>query len=106
MRGFLIRMIEQRLQRLAVGTALGLMLATTGTVATNGFDLKFDEADLAVEKAQVLLGDRACGTPGDRTTQECERHLRNALESLARARKAVNAAATAADGGTVSVTLP
>lgn len=100
MRGFLTRMIQRRLERLTVGTVLGMAIITTGAVVASGFEVPgLGEADVAVEKAQVVLGFAECGTRDATTTAECEKELRNALQALARARSAISGAATAADRG-------
>jgi hypothetical protein len=102
MRGFLTRIIDQRLRRLTVVMLFGLVVvATAGVVADSWNHPKFNEADLAVARAQLLIRGSACGTPGERTTESCERLLRKAEELLTKAREAVTAAATAAVGGDV-----
>jgi hypothetical protein len=107
MRGFLTRTIDRRLRRLALGATFGMAVVTTTAVATGNFkNPGFDDAHLAVEKAQILLSDSACGTPGERAADSCVKLIRTAEELLARAREAVTAAATAADGGDVASTLP
>ena len=102
MHGFLTRMIDQRLRRLALGATIGMVIVTTIGVVTGNFqNPRFDEANLAVEKAQILLSDSACGPGGARATDSCVKLVRTAEELLARAREAVAAAATVADGGDV-----
>ena len=104
MHGFLTRMIDQRLRRLALGATFGMAIVTTiGLVTGTSQTPRFDEAHLAVEKAQILLSHSACGTPGERATDDCVKFIRQAEELLARAREAVNAAATIADGGDVVI---
>jgi hypothetical protein len=100
MHGFVTRMVQRRLRRLVVGSTIGMMILTTAAVAAGRYqDPKFDEAGLAVEKAQILLGGAECGNPGEKTTVACQKQLKRALDLLARARATVNAAAVAADGG-------
>jgi hypothetical protein len=100
MRGFVKRMVERRLRRLVIGSTIGMAILTAAAVAAGRFhDPKFDEADLAVEKAQILLGVAECGNPGEKTTKVCQKELKRALEVLAKARATINAAAVAADGG-------
>lgn len=100
MRGFLTRIILRRMERLALGTILGMAIVTTSAVATSGLqDPELGEAELAVEKAQVVLGFAVCGAPDAQTTAQCEKELRNALQALARARSAILGVATAADRG-------
>lgn len=106
MHGFLTRMIDQRLRRLALGATFGMVIVTTIGVVTGTFqNPRFDEAHFAVEKAQILLSDSACGTPGERAADACVKLIRTAEELLARAREAVTAAATIADGGDVAIPL-
>lgn len=100
MHGFLKRMVERRLRRLIIGSTIAMAILTTTAVAAGRFhDPKFDEADLAVEKAQILLSVAECGAPGEKTTEACQKALERALDLLAKARATVNAAAVAADGG-------
>jgi len=99
MQGFLLRIIQRRLRRIALGVTFGLAILTTTAVASGGFhDPKFDSADLAAEKAQILLENALCGNPGEKTTAECEKYLQKALDHLARVRESISAAAAAADG--------
>jgi hypothetical protein len=100
MHGFVKRMIERRMRRLVLGSTIGMAILTTAALAAGRFhDPKFEEADLAVEKAQILLGVAECGNAGEKTTQVCQKELKRALDVLARARAAINAAAVAADRG-------
>lgn len=100
MRGFLTRVIQRRLQRLTFGTILGMAIVTTSAVVTSGLqDPELGEAEVAVVKAQVVLGFAECGAPDAGTTAACEKELRKALQALARARSAITGAATAADRG-------
>jgi hypothetical protein len=100
MHGFVKRMIERRMRRLVLGSTIGMAILTTAALAAGRFhDPKFEEADLAVEKAQILLGIAECGNPGEKTTQVCQKELKRALDVLAKARATINAAAVAADRG-------
>jgi|SRR5688572_15040428 len=100
MHGFVKRMVERRLRRLAIGATIAMAILTTVAVAAGRLhDPRFNEANLAVEKAQILLGVAECGEPGQKTTEACQKALKRALELLAKARATVNAAAIAADGG-------
>ena len=100
MHGFVKRMVERRLRRLVIGSTVSMAILTTTAVAAGRFhDPKFDEADLAVEKAQLLLNAAECGNPGEKTTDACQKELERALALLAKARATINAAAVAADGG-------
>jgi hypothetical protein len=100
MQGFVKRMVERRLRRLVIGSTIGMAILTTTAVAAGRFhDPKFDEADLAVEKAQILIGNAECGNPGEKATEACEKELKRVIDLLAKARSTINAAAVAADGG-------
>ncbi len=100
MHGFVTRMVERRLRRLVIGSTIGMAILTTTAVAAGRFhDPKFDEADLAVEKAQILLTATECGNPGEKTTEACRKELKRVMELLTKARSTINAAAVAADGG-------
>ena len=106
MHGFLTKMIDQRLRRLALGATIGMVIVTSiGSITGSFQNPRFDEAHLAVEKAQILLSTSACGTPGERATDSCVKLVQKAEELLKRAQEAVNAAATVADGGDVVIPL-
>ena len=95
----LMNAITRRIRRVAIGSALGMVAATTVAVANPFHDPNFDEADLAAEKAQILLTAAACGAPGAKSTVECEKHVKTAQDLLKRVREEIDGAATAADGG-------
>ena len=104
MTGFLTKIIDRQLRRLTVGTAFGVAVVTTTALATSQFEEpKFDEAGLAVEKAQLLLTGTTCGEPGEKTTEACAKLMKRAQELLAKARDAIGAAAIKADGGDVDL---
>ena len=99
MQGFLTRMVERRMRRWAVATAIGIGVVSTTAVAAGRFhDPRFDETDLAIEKAQILLTAAVCGNEGEKTTTECLKYVKRAEDLLGKAREAVHAAALAADG--------
>lgn len=99
MQGFLTRMVERRMRRWALATALGIGAISTTAVAAGRFhDPRFDDADLALEKAQILLTAAVCGGEGEKTTTECLKYVKRAEDLLAKAREAVHSAALAADG--------
>ena len=99
MQGFLTRIVERRMRRLTLATTIGMALISTTAVAAGRFhDPRFDETDLAIEKAQILLTAAACGNEGEKTTVECFKYVKRAEDLLAKARETVNAAALAADG--------
>ena len=100
MQGFLKKIVERRLRRLAFTSTLGILAITTTAVAASRFhDSNLDLANAAVEKAQGLLALTVCGNPGDKTTEACEKEVKRAQDLLAKAHEAIAAAATAADGG-------
>jgi hypothetical protein len=104
MTGYLTKLIERQLRRVTLATALGIAIVTTTALAFARFhDPKFDEADLAVEKAQLLLNAAVCGEPGAKTTEACDKLMKRAQDLLAKARDAISAAAITADGGDVDL---
>lgn len=109
MHGFLTTMVQRQMRRLALGATLGMAIVTTTAVAAARFhDPRFDEADLAVEKALILLSVAECGTAGEKSTEACQRHQSKTIDLLTKARAGIAAAAAAADGapippGTTSV---
>jgi hypothetical protein len=104
MTGYLTKIIDRQLRRITLATVIGIAVVTTTALAISRFhDPKFDEADIAVEKAQILLNAAACGVPGEKTTEACDRLMKRAQELLAKARDAITAAAITADGGDVEL---
>ena len=104
MTGYLTKIIDRQLRRVTLATVLGIAVVTTTALAMSRFDEpKFDEAELAVEKAQILLTGTACGEPGQKTTATCDKLMKRAQELLAKARDAISAAAITADGGDVAL---
>lgn len=98
MHDVLMRVMTRGIRRVAVGSALGVVAATTTVISNRVRDPNLDQADVAAEKAQILLGSAPCGVPGEKSTEACERRVKRALDLLARVREIVTAA-TAADGG-------
>jgi hypothetical protein len=104
MHGFLSNIIQRQLRRLTLGATVSMAIVVATALDTTGFqEPTFNQAELAVEKAQFLLGPSLCGTPVERQTEFCENLVKRAEEFLARARQAVTAAATVVDGGDVAV---
>jgi hypothetical protein len=98
MRGYLTKIIERRVRRLALGAMFGVAIGTTGTVATEGIDDRgFDGADLAAARAQILLTG-VCGAPAEGSSGACEKRLQKALVLIAHVRATINKAATTAAG--------
>lgn len=90
MRGFLTKIIQRQFRGIALGAAFGMVVATTNAVATTPEpDPNLYAADLAAERAQILLAAADCGAPGDGPKEKCERHMKKALELLARVREAI-----------------
>jgi predicted nuclease with TOPRIM domain len=90
MRGFLMKIVQRQLRGIALGAAFGMVVATSSAVATTPVhDPNLYAADLAAERAQILLAAVDCGVPGDGPMQKCERHMKKALELLARVREAI-----------------
>ena len=97
MRGFLTKIVERRLRRLAFGASFGVMIGTTGAMAAGATpDPRFDGADLAAQRAQILLTD-ACGEPASGPAGACEKRLQKALELLARVRATITEASRGSD---------
>ena len=97
MRGFLTKIVERRLRRLSLGAGFGIVLGTTGAMAAGGTpDPRFDSADLAAERAQILLTD-ACGEPTPGPAGPCQKRLQKALELLSRVRETINEASRDSD---------
>jgi hypothetical protein len=73
MTGYLTKIIDRQLRRVTLATVLGIAVVTTTALAMGRFDHQnFGEAEHAVEKAQILLNDAACGVPGEKTTEACD----------------------------------
>lgn len=101
MQGFLTRMIDQQLRRLAVGATI-VMAAVIATAVATGRRIdapRFYEAHIAVERAQLLLTSTPCGEPGQKSTQVCDKLMKRAQDLLSKTRDAISAAATAAERG-------
>lgn len=104
MHGFLLNIIQRQLRRLTLGATVSMVIVAAMALDTTGLqEPKFNQADLAVERAQVLLGPSLCAAPSEQQTELCENLVRRAEEFLVKARQAVTAAATVADGGDVDV---
>ena len=104
MTGYLTKLIERQLRRVTLATALGIAIVTTTALAFTRFqDPKFGEAELAVEKAQILLKAAECGEPGAKEAVACAKLMKRAQDLLAKARDAISAAAVTADGGDVDL---
>lgn len=104
MRGFLQRIIDRRLRQLTVATTLGLGVVATAAVATGRVaDPKLDDANIALERAQMLLRAAECGGAGEAATASCEQQVRKAAMLLVQARNALSAASTIVDGGDVDL---
>ena len=105
MQGFLLRINQRGLRRIALGVTFGSAIITTTAVAANRrHDANFDLAGAAAEKAQGLLNLAVCGNPGEKTTAECDKHLKRALDLVSRLREEISAAAAASDGIGAQVT--
>lgn len=94
MRGFLTRIIDRRMRRLILGATFGVAVGTTSAMSTAGIqDSRFENADLAAARAQILLTD-ACG---EKPATACEKRLQKAIELLSRVRQTINEASPSAD---------
>ena len=90
MRGFLTKIIERRLRRLTLGALFGVAIGSFGMVTTERIDHPtLDGADLAAERAEILLND-VCGAAAEEPAGACEKRLEKALALLARVRATIN----------------
>jgi hypothetical protein len=104
MQGFLLNIIQRQLRRLTLAATASMAIVSAAALGTTAFpEPKFNQADHAVAKAQFLLGPSLCAAPSEQQTEVCEDLVRRAEELLVKARPAVTAAATVADGGDVAV---
>ena len=104
MHGFLLNIIQRQLRRLTLVASVSMAIVSATAIGTTGsHEPKFDQADLAVEKAQFLLGPSLCVASSEQQAEFCENLVRRAEELLARARQAVREAAIVADGGDVAI---
>ncbi len=92
MRGMLSSVITRPIQRLTILSAIGMLVATTAFASNRSGQPKLDEADLALEKARILLGATVCTSP-ERDAEACDKVLRKAMERLDRARSTIVEAA-------------
>ena len=104
MNGFLMNTIQRQLRRLTLAATVSMAIVYAAALDTASSPApKFNQADRAVEKAQFLLGPSLCDVPSEQHAAFCVNLVTRAEELLARARQAVTAAATVADGGDVAV---
>ena len=97
MRGFLTRIIERRLRRLALGAVVGVAIGSMSLTVTDAAHPGLDGADLAAARAEILLTG-VCGTTVEAPAGPCELRLQKALVLLARVRATINEAKTTAAG--------
>ena len=76
-------------------------MTTIAAVRLTPHDSRLDDADAALEKAQVLLAAVNCSS-SDKAMKECERRVDRAIEAIADARDDVAAAGAAQDAGGLS----
>ena len=104
MKGFLARNVDRQLRRMTLGTMVGVAIITTSAVATGRTDEPtFDQAEIAVKRAQTLLTTGVCDSPDARTSAACAKLMKKAKDPLSKAADAISAAAVAADGGDVDL---
>lgn len=96
-----VRSVVRPIRRAAIAVTIAVTIVSTAAMAmARPHDPKFDEADLALEKAQILLGAAACG--GDeKAMKECQKNVDKAIQDIVIARAEVAAAAAASDAGTI-----
>lgn len=91
MHGLLWTVITRPIQRLMILGAIGTLVAATAFASNRDQHARLDGADLALEKARILLGAPVCTSTGQRDTEACDKVLRRAMERLNRARSMVEA---------------
>lgn len=96
---------RSRSLRLGILTAAiaAASMTTIAAVRLTPHDSRLDDADAALEKAQVLLGAVNCISSSDKAIKECERRVARAIEAITDARDDVAAAGAAQDAGGLSV---
>lgn len=96
-----VRSVVRPIRRAAMAVTIVVTIMSTAAMAmARPHDPKFDEADLALEKAQILLGAAACG--GDeKAMRECQKNVDKAIQDIVTARAEVAAAAAASDGSAI-----
>jgi hypothetical protein len=102
MRGFLTKDIERQLRLVTVGAAIGAVIVVSSASDNATTATEFNQAELAVERAQSLLRPSLCSAPAA-SAESCDSLVRQAEDLLAQARAAVTAASTIVDGGDVDV---
>ena len=83
---------------IAVSIALGSM-TFIAAVRPRPHDTRFDDADAALEKAQILLGAASCVSSTDKATKDCEKYVAKAIAAIDDARNDVASAGEAQDSG-------
>ncbi|HEX6315617.1 MAG TPA: hypothetical protein VFZ73_12195 [Gemmatimonadaceae bacterium] len=103
MRGFLTKNIERQLRLVTVGAAIGAVIVVSTAGENNRLAApEFNQAELAVQRAQSLLRPSLCGAPTVDAVS-CDSLVQQAEDLLAKARAAMTAASTIVDGGDVDV---
>lgn len=92
----LLRVMTRGIRRVALGSALGVLAATTAVVSDRAPGPDLDEADQAAERAQLLLRAAECRVPEERSTETCLRYVKRASDLLVRVRQEI---ISAAEGG-------
>lgn len=92
---FTSRTLRQGLLTAAIAVAATAAMAATRLIP---HDTRLDDADAALEKANVLLLAVNCAAT-DKAAKECERAVAKAVDATADARQYVAEAATAQDAG-------
>ena len=72
-------------------------MTTIAAVRPTPHDTRLDDADAALEKAQVLLAAVNCISSSEQAIKECERRVSRAIEAITDARDDVAAAGAAQD---------
>ena len=83
----LMRVMTRGIRRVTVGSALGVLAATTAVVSDRTSGPNLDEAAHAAERAQLLVRAAECGVPEAKSTETCQRYLKRASDLLVRVRQ-------------------
>ena len=87
-------------RRTIVGGAITTSLLIGLTLGLQAHDPSMDTADLALEKAMILLTISECPTVDPKAQDECIKEIERAVRNIERAREHVAAAALISDSAT------
>jgi predicted nuclease with TOPRIM domain len=95
-----MKIVQRQVRRVALGATFGMALAMTGAVVTSTpvYDTNLDVADVAAERAQILLAGADCDLPDGKSAEKCVRHMKKALALLSRVRESITQSTPATHG--------